>query len=141
MSGGDTIVCGNSPDQAVGHVALAASSCATPWCDDPDGDGQPDGIYSFYGTDYRWEHGTSMATPHISGILGLALAVNPGLNQEQAQQLLYDTADQTGQCNEGCGAGLVNAGNLMMTVSGGYIPEATPRLAIDSDRVVFYQDQ
>ncbi|MDG2424535.1 MAG: right-handed parallel beta-helix repeat-containing protein [Phycisphaerales bacterium] len=43
MSVGDTIVCGNSPDQAVGHVALDALSCTTPWCDDTDGDGQPDG--------------------------------------------------------------------------------------------------
>ena len=108
---------------------------------DQNGDGQPDGIYSFYGTDYRWEHGTSMATPHVAGILGLALAVNPELNQVQAQQLIYDTADQSGQCNEGCGAGLVNAANLLMTVSGGYIPEANPRLAIDSDRVIFYQEQ
>jgi serine protease len=108
---------------------------------DQNGDGQPDGIYSFYGTDYRWEHGTSMATPHVSGILGLALAINPGLNQAQAQQLLYDSADQSGECNEGCGAGLVNAGSLALTLTGGHIPEPTPRLAIDTDRVVFYQSQ
>ncbi|MBL93559.1 MAG: hypothetical protein CMH56_17295 [Myxococcales bacterium] len=108
---------------------------------DQNGDGQPDGIFSFNSNDYRWEHGTSMATPHVAGVLGLALAINPDLNQASAQQLLYDTVDQTGQCNEGCGGGLLNAGNLMMVLSGGHVPEPSPRLALDSDRITFFQGQ
>ena len=108
---------------------------------DQNGDGQPDGIYSFHGNDYRWEHGTSMAAPHVSGVLGLALAVNPDLNQTTSHLLIYDTADQSGQCNEGCGVGLLNAGNMILVVSGGQLPEPTPRLALDSDRVTFFQGQ
>jgi plastocyanin len=43
MSVSSSTVCGNSPDQIDGPIALDWGSCASPWCEDTDGDGSPDG--------------------------------------------------------------------------------------------------
>jgi len=57
--------------------------------------------------------GTSMAAPHVSGVLALMFAVNPNLNPDQALQLLQNTAKGFpggGSCNTtNCGSGIVDA--------------------------------
>jgi hypothetical protein len=50
---------------------------------------------------YGYLSGTSMATPHASGALGLLFAAEPGLSLEQAIERLYETGRHT--------ASLVNA--------------------------------
>jgi serine protease len=67
---------------------------------DLDGDGLPDGILSTLGDDqgnflYRRYQGTSMATPHMAGVLALMLAVNPNLTPVDIDQLLAGTHPQT----------------------------------------------
>ena len=50
---------------------------------DVDGDGFPDGVLSTYyssrGFGYAFYQGTSMATPHVSGVLALMLGIRPQL--------------------------------------------------------------
>ncbi|MEO6745191.1 MAG: S8 family peptidase, partial [Caldimonas sp.] len=87
------------------------------------GGGGGGGVLSTYNTGpttpradaYAYFQGTSMATPHVSGVVSLMLAVNPSLNPAQVAQRLQQTArafpNGTGaDCNTAlCGAGIVNA--------------------------------
>lgn len=41
---------------------------------------------------YSWLSGTSMSTPHVSGVAGLLLSVNPNLNSEQIRQIIKKSA-------------------------------------------------
>lgn len=58
---------------------------------------------------YAYYQGTSMATPHIAGIVALVLDKNPNLTPDQVTSTLQSTARAfAGSCS-GCGAGLVDA--------------------------------
>jgi serine protease len=66
---------------------------------------------------YEWYDGTSMATPHVAGIVSLMLSANPNLNPYQVLSILQNTAtpfpNNGGQCDavatRTCGSGIVNA--------------------------------
>jgi serine protease len=75
---------------------------------DNDGDGNGDGVLSTVGDFVSFYQGTSMATPHVAGVAALMKSVNRDLTQEDARQILQDTADPV-DCNAGCGAGQINA--------------------------------
>ncbi len=76
------------------------------------------------GWTYSYKQGTSMAAPHVSGVVSLMLAANSGLNNVQVEQILEQTArpfpasprgaqftcssDPAAQYH--CGAGLLDAG-------------------------------
>ena len=68
------------------------------------------------GDAFAWAQGTSMATPHVSGVVSLMLSLNPSLSPSQVAQRLRETARAfpagTGaDCNTSlCGAGIVDAG-------------------------------
>jgi subtilisin family serine protease len=51
--------------------------------------GQPSGT-----TDYRFLQGTSMATPHVAGLAGLLLSVNPNLTVSQLRNAILNTVDR-----------------------------------------------
>ncbi len=62
---------------------------------------------------YAWYQGTSMATPHVTGIVSLMLSVNPALTPAQVLQILQTTATPFpagSDCSGRCGAGIVDAG-------------------------------
>lgn len=59
---------------------------------------------------YTHSSGTSMATPHVSGILALMFEANPNLTPMQAKAILEETAsNMTGRLAWEAGAGHVNA--------------------------------
>ncbi|WP_147424103.1 S8 family serine peptidase [Xanthomonas campestris] len=67
------------------------------------------------GTGTQWQHcyrylsGTSMATPHVSGVIGLMLSANPALSPLQIKDILRRTTTPMNCANQMCGAGLLNA--------------------------------
>ncbi|WP_455221034.1 S8 family peptidase [Kaarinaea lacus] len=88
---------------------------------DVNGDGYADGILSTVGSDangpiqlgYAFYQGTSMASPHIAGVVALMKSVNPDLSPDEFDQLLEngeltDDLGALGRDNQ-FGYGLVNA--------------------------------
>jgi subtilisin family serine protease len=48
------------------------------------------------GSSYGYMNGTSMATPHVSGLAALILSVNPGLTPDMVRDLIEQNADDLG---------------------------------------------
>ena len=61
------------------------------------------------GDSYAWYMGTSMATPHVAGVVALMLSANPNLTPDDVAAKLKSTARAFPQPCSGCGAGIVNA--------------------------------
>lgn len=82
------------------------------WGDEIDLVAPGDAILSLQGTNgYQTISGTSMATPHVSGIAALVLSHKPELTDTQVEQLLIDTAVDIGDpgWDNMSGHGLANA--------------------------------
>lgn len=68
------------------------------------------------GSSYDSWNGTSMATPHVAGVVALMLSRNPNLTPNQVLQRIRDTATAFGggACDSNaaktCGSGIINAG-------------------------------
>ncbi|MDF0556244.1 S8 family serine peptidase [Kamptonema sp. UHCC 0994] len=65
------------------------------------GDRTQDDIYStvplsFPGVPYRYYAGTSMATPHVSGVVALMRQANPNLTAAEINRILVETANSSG---------------------------------------------
>ncbi|RKH09857.1 peptidase S8 [Corallococcus praedator] len=108
--------------------------------EDRNGDGFPDGVLSTLPdstgkASYDWYQGTSMATPHVAGIVALMLAQDPTLTSQEVEAILKDTADATSQCSEGCGAGLVDAYAAVLRAKGGGDTSLPPKLAISTTQL------
>ncbi|MDO8683681.1 MAG: S8 family peptidase [Armatimonadota bacterium] len=58
---------------------------------------------------YATMSGTSMATPHVTGVVALRLASHPGESPDQVKAVLQSTAVDLGLSTDQQGAGLVNA--------------------------------
>jgi serine protease len=89
--------------------------------EDSDGDGNGDGVLSTIGDFVGFSQGTSMAAPHVAGVAMLMKAQNPNLTQDQARDILKDTADADINCPDGCGAGQINAFAAVVAAGGGDI--------------------
>jgi len=114
---------------------------------DLNGDGYADGVLSTLWSNewgepvYGFYQGTSMAAPHVAGIVALMKAKNPGLGYAEVLNILKSTArplsDQacTGQPHprvtvtlraSDCGAGLVDPVRALEAVGGGPGPGPSP---------------
>ena len=61
------------------------------------------------GNRYRRLTGTSMATPHVSGVAALIMSKRPNLTHEEVRQIIVSTADPLTESPELVGAGNLNA--------------------------------
>ncbi|MDX3800641.1 S8 family peptidase [Streptomyces sp. AK04-3B] len=68
---------------------------------------------------YAYYQGTSMATPHIAGLVALMKSANPSLTPAQIETAIKSNARPLpGACSGGCGAGLADAAKTVQAVSG-----------------------
>ncbi len=90
-----------------------------------------------------WDHydGTSMATPHVSGVLALIWSVNPSLSNSTVESYLFDTATDLGAAGYDTtyGRGIVNADAAVTQAQGGgggtpSAPNAPTGLTVTSTR-------
>ena len=97
------------------------------------GDADADGILSTLKTDagsyiYGLYQGTSMATPHVAGVVSLMLGLKPTLTPAEVSTLLRNTARAipAGGCTQGCGSGVVDAFAALQAVQSGTTPPPPP---------------
>jgi len=112
---------------------------------DVDGDGYSDGVLSTFYSDgngfgYAFYQGTSMATPHVSGVLALMLGINPTLTPANIDNLLnaHQLTENIGS-SQFFGNGLIDAARAVnaaaSTVGGATVVDAA--LRIDPDGLNF----
>jgi serine protease len=107
---------------------------------DANGDGNPDGILSTYlnqsGNEptYEFLQGTSMAAPHVAGLVALMKALDPELTPAHVEEILKSTADPSAQCRAGCGAGLINPVGALRAV-GADVSQQPPTLGASAARM------
>ena len=81
---------------------------------------------------YIYMQGTSMAAPHVTGVVSLLYSLNPALTPGEVLSILQSTATAFGsstQCNTyypACGAGIVNAGSAVANVGPGAFSKSVP---------------
>ncbi|GAB4568008.1 MAG: hypothetical protein Kow0047_20570 [Anaerolineae bacterium] len=80
------------------------------------------------GNRYGWLSGTSMATPHVSGVAALILSLNPFLSPAEVRAILESTADDLGAggWDPQYGYGRVNAAAAVAAVPSPPTPSPTP---------------
>ena len=103
---------------------------------DNDGDGNGDGVLSTINDFVAFYQGTSMATPHVAGVAMLMKSVNPSLTQDEARGILQDTADTGIDCDDGCGAGQLNALGAVSAAQNGGIAEGIAATSVRVGRGV-----
>jgi len=90
--------------------------------------GTANGIYSTLNSgtktpsteSYAYYQGTSMATPHIAGLVALMKSANSSLTPAQIESAVKANARALpGSCSGGCGAGLADAAKTVQAVSTG----------------------
>jgi serine protease len=75
---------------------------------------------------YALYNGTSMATPHVSGVVALMLSVKPSLTPDQVTSILQSTARAFPATCSQCGSGIVNASAAVTAAIGGTTPPDPP---------------
>jgi len=118
---------------------------------DLNGDGYPDGVLSTAGSStangleyvYSFLSGTSMAAPHVAGVLALVKSVNPLLTPDDIDALLVrgDLTDEAGAPgrDDQYGHGIVNAQQAILAAleAGGSSPADSPRLVASASTLNF----
>ncbi|MEM1401978.1 MAG: S8 family serine peptidase [Pseudomonadota bacterium] len=114
---------------------------------DFNGDGYPDGVLSTGASDgefaYTFLSGTSMASPHVAGVMALMKSVNPNLDADDVDRLLEsgaltDDFGAAGRDNQ-YGHGIVNARRAVdaALTDGGGSTTSEPRLTSSTSALNF----
>jgi serine protease len=77
---------------------------------------------------YAYYMGTSMATPHVAGVVALMLSKNPNLTPDDVAARLKSTARAFPAACSGCGAGIVDASAAVTAAIGAVVP-STPAIS------------
>jgi serine protease len=80
---------------------------------------------------YAFYQGTSMATPHVVGVVALMLSVKPTLTPAQVTSILQSTARAFPATCSQCGSGIVNASAAVDAAIGGTTPPDQPGTAAE----------
>lgn len=84
---------------------------------DDNGDGEPDGVLSTVGGGrYGYMQGTSMATPHVAGLVALMKSQSRSMTFAQVKALLQANVDPISNCTS-CGTGVVDAQRVLQAVT------------------------
>jgi serine protease len=67
------------------------------------------GIISPGDESYRYMSGTSMATPHVSGVAALLYSLKPEITPDEVEQILRESAQPFPSSCTGCGSGILDA--------------------------------
>jgi len=106
-----------------GFSSRGPSGCGGAYAMKPEISAPGADIYSAEpGGGYQYLSGTSMAGPHIAGVVALMRSANPGLDVETVKQILMDTAidlGATGEDND-YGHGFVDGYAAVLAVMSGY---------------------
>jgi subtilisin family serine protease len=151
---------GNFPNQGMGHVAWPAryekcmaiagttntdarwfDSASNGSCDGPEVDvaAPAKQVYNLWrNSGYQSQIGTSMATPHVSGLAALLMSYNPALTVPQIESLLRSTAeDVNAGTNPGfdnfLGHGRINMRDALLAAIPDCEGDATGNGTIDAD--------
>ncbi|MBL7032972.1 MAG: S8 family serine peptidase [Candidatus Delongbacteria bacterium] len=99
------------------------SGCGGPYATKPEVCAPGSDIYSAYNNGgYTSMSGTSMAGPHVAGVVGLMRSANPDVDVETIKQILMDTAIDLGANGEDntYGWGFIDAYEAVLAVMDGY---------------------
>jgi subtilisin family serine protease len=92
-------------------------------------------VYSLWrGSSYATISGTSMATPHVSGLAALIMMYDPCLTPAEVRQHIIDTVDDLGPAgfDDHFGWGRVNAYNALSTLTAGRLGDMNCDCAVDT---------
>jgi serine protease len=112
---------------------------------DINGDGQPDGIYSTHANGggvlvaptLDLLQGTSMAAPHVAGVIALMLSANPAVTPAQIDTLIAQGSITDGlPASAGLGNGLINAQKAVLAVDPN-APPLPPTLSVTPSSLAF----
>ena len=111
--------------------------------EDRDGDGYKDGIVSTWWDEdqnepnYSLMVGTSMAAPHVAGVVSLMLAVNPNLTPSQVRQIVQQTAVDLGDPGRDDAVGFGSVNPIATLQAAGTQTSTSPRLAVSTTKMDF----
>jgi subtilisin family serine protease len=111
-----------APFEISNFSSRGPSACGGPYAMKPEVCAPGSNIYSASpGGGYRYLDGTSMAGPHVAGVVALMCAANPDIDVETIKQVLMETAVDLGTPGEDntYGHGFIDAYEAVMAVAGG----------------------
>lgn len=115
---------------------------------DDNGDSIPDGVISLGAANSQFgavlKQGTSMAAPHVAGVISLMAGINPDITAQEALTILRNTAVPLSPAScarptgKDCGAGLINAYGAIQAVGQPSVPTASGQtLAVTPNPIDF----